>query len=106
MNYRYDWWPYMQAIVRRYPSRQANFENLGKIQRREVHAVSEAIRRTEVMEDGDDRIKLVKAVYWSRHRKTMAGIAMDLYISRATACRWNSEFILTVAECFGLYIRK
>ena len=96
----------MQAIVRRYPSRKANFENLGKIQRREVHAVSEAIRRTEAMEDGDDRIKLVKAVYWSRHRKTMSGIAMDLYISRATACRWNSEFILTVAECFGLYIRK
>lgn len=96
----------MQAIVRRYPSRKDNFDNLGKIQRREVHAVSEAIRRTEAMEDGDDRIKLVKAVYWSRHRKTMSGIAMDLYISRATACRWNSEFILTVAECFGLYIRK
>lgn len=96
----------MQAIVRRYPSRQANFDNLGKIQRREVQAVSEAIRMTEAMEDGDERLKLVKALYWSRHRKTMAGIAMDLYISRATACRWNSEFILTVAECFGLYIRK
>lgn len=106
MNCRYDWWPYMQAIVRRYPSRKDNFDNLGKIQRREVHAVSEAIRRTEAMEDGDDRIKLVKAVYWSRHRKTMSGIAMDLYISRATAFRWNSEFVLTVAECFGLYIRK
>ena len=96
----------MQSIVRRYPSRQANLESLGKIQRREVQAVSEAIRRTEAMEDGDDRIKLVKAVYWSRNRKTMSGIAMDLYISRSTACRWNSDFILTVAECFGLYIRK
>lgn len=96
----------MQAIVRRYPSRQANLESLGKIQKREVQAVSEAIRRTEAMEDGRERMRLVKAVYWSRHRKTMAGIAMDLYISRATAFRWNSEFILTVAECFGLYIRK
>ena len=96
----------MQAIVRRFPSIQDNFDNLGKIQRREVQAVSEAIRMTEAMEDGDERLKLVKALYWSRHRKTMAGIAMDLYISRATACRWNSEFILTVAECFGLYIRK
>lgn len=106
MNYRYDWWPYMQAIVRRYPSRQANFDNLGEIQRREVQAVSEAIMRIEEMEDGDERLKLVKAIYWSRHRKTMAGIAMEMYISRATAFRWNSDFILTVAECFGLYIRK
>ena len=106
MNYRYDWWPYMQAIVRRFPSRQANFDNLGKIQQREVQAVSEAIRLTEAMEDGDERLKLVKAIYGSRHRKTMAGIAMEMYISRATACRWNSDFILTVAESFGLYIRK
>lgn len=106
MNYRYDWWPYMQAIVRRFPARQANLESLGKIQQREVQAVSEAIRRTEAMEDGRERMRLVKAVYWSKNRKTMSGIALDLYISRATAFRWNSEFILTVAECFGLYIRK
>lgn len=96
----------MQAIVRRFPVRQANFDNLGKIQQREVQAVSEAIRLTEAMEDGDERLKLVKAIYWSRHRKTMAGIAMEMYISRSTAFRWNSEFVLTVAECFGLYIRK
>ena len=96
----------MQAIIRRFPARQANLESLGKIQQQEVQAVSEAIRRTEAMEDGLDRMRLVKAVYWSKHRKTMSGIALDLYISRATAFRWNSEFVLTVAECFGLYIRK
>ena len=96
----------MQAIIRRFPARQANLESLGKIQQQEVQAVSEAIRRTEAMEDGMDRMRLVKAVYWSKHRKTMSGIALDLYISRATAFRWNSEFVLTVAECFGLYIRK
>ena len=96
----------MQAIIRRFPARQANLESLGKIQQWEVQAVSEAIRRTEAMEDGRERLRLVKAVYWSKHRKTMSGIALDLYISRATAFRWNSEFVLTVAECFGLYIRK
>ena len=106
MNYRYDWWPYMQAIIKRYPDRQMIFDRLGKIQQREVMAVSEAIKRTADMEDGMERLRLVKAVYWAKHRKTMSGIALDLYISRATACRWNSEFILTVAECFGLYIRK
>ena len=96
----------MQAIIRRFPARQENLESLGKIQQLEVQAVSEAIRRTEAMEDGRDRMRLVKAVYWSKHRKTMSGIALDLYISRSTAFRWNSEFVLTVAECFGLYIRK
>ena len=106
MNYRYDWWSYMQAIIRRFPARQENLESLGIIQQWEVQAVSEAIRRTEAMEDGRERLRLVKAVYWSKHRKTMSGIALDLYISRATAFRWNSEFVLTVAECFGLYIRK
>lgn len=106
MNYRYDWWPYMQAIIKRYPDRQMIFDRLGKIQQREVMAVAEAIKRTEDMEDGMERLRLVKAVYWAKHRKTMSGIALDLYISRSTAFRWNSEFVLTVAECFGLYIRK
>lgn len=106
MNYRYDWWPYMQAIIKRYPDRQMIFDRLGKIQQREVNAVADAIQRTAELEDGMDRLRLIKSVYWTRNRKTMAGIAMELYISRATACRWNNEFILTVAECFGLYIRK
>lgn len=96
----------MQAIIKRYPDSQMIFDRLGKIQQREVMAVSEAIKRTADMEDGMERLRLVKAVYWSKHRKTMSGIALDLYISRATAFRWNSEFILNVAECFGLYIRK
>ena len=106
VNYRYDWWPYMQAIIKWYPDRQMIFDSLGKIQQREVMAVSEAIKRTADMEDGMERLRLVKAVYWAKHRKTMSGIALDLFISRATAFRWNLEFVLTVAECFGLYIRK
>lgn len=96
----------MQAIIKRYPDRQMIYDRLGKIQKREVDAVGDAIQRTADLDDGMERLRLIKAVYWSRHRKTMSGIAMDLYISRSTACRWNKEFILTVAECFGLYIRK
>lgn len=105
MNYRFGWWPYVQSMVRNYPERIVDQE-LGKIEQRELEAVEAAIRATESREDGQERLRLIRLLYWGKNRKTVSGAALDLYISRATANRWHSEFIYLVAECFGLYIRK
>ena len=105
MNYRYGWWPYVQSMVRNYPARM-ECADLGKIEQREAQAVSEAIRQTAQREDGEERLRLIRKLYWSRRRQTISGAALDLYISRATANRWHSDFIYLVAEAFGLYLRK
>jgi hypothetical protein len=102
-NVKYPWWPYVQAMIRKYPSRMRRYDELKRVELREVEAVRMAIRLTQQKEDGRERMRLVKRIYWTYGKKTMSGLAMELYISRATAFRWSSEFIMLVAECFGIY---
>lgn len=100
---QYPWWPYVQSMIRNYPARMRQYDSLKRVERMEVDAVGAAIRKTQQKEDGRDRMRLIRHTYWSYGKKTMAGIAMDLYISRATAFRWMADFIMLVAECFGIY---
>ena len=103
-NVKYPWWFYVQSMIRNYPARKRRrYENLNRVEKLEFDAVKAARARTRQKEDGRERLELVRRVYWSREKKTISGIAADLYISRATAFRWGAEFILTVAECFGIY---
>jgi RinA family phage transcriptional activator len=76
---------------------------LKRVERLEVDAVRAAIKQTLQKEDGRQRMKLIRHIYWTHEKKTMSGVALELYISRATAFRWASEFIMLVAECFGIY---
>ena len=102
-NVKFPWWSYVQSMVREYPGRLRKYDQLKRVERMEFDAVRAAVKKTLQKEDGRDRIRLVRRVYWSREKKTITGIAMELYVSRATAFRWGAEFILTVAECFGIY---
>lgn len=102
-NVKFPWWAYVQSMIRKYPERMRRYDNLKRVERMEVDAVRAAIRRTQQKEDGRDRMRLIKRIYWTYGKKTMAGVAMDLFISRATAFRWSAEFIILVAECFGIY---
>jgi RinA family phage transcriptional activator len=69
----------------------------------EFDAVRAAVKKTLLKEDGKERMRLIRRVYWSRDKRTISGIAIDMFISRATAFRWMADFIMTVAECFGIY---
>lgn len=93
----------MQSMIRKYPERMRRYDELRRVELMEVEAVRAAIKQTLQKEDGRQRMKLIRRIYWTHGKKTMSGVAMELYISRATAFRWASEFIMLVAECFGIY---
>ena len=103
-NVKFPWWSYVQSMIREYPDRKRKkYKDLKRVERWEFDAVRAAIKRTLQKEDGRHRMKLIRRIYWTYNPKTMEGVAMDLYISRATAFRWSAEFIELAAECFGIY---
>lgn len=101
---QYPWWSYVQSMIRNYPERLLEYDSLKRVERMETDAVRAAMDKTLEKEDGRERLHLVQRFYWElQGRKTMEGVAMDLYISRATAFRWSAEFLELVAEEFGIY---
>ena len=129
---RYDWWPYVKGMIRRYPElcrREADLHttavtpnyggapgghggrsdpvanaalrSLPEVNRRELEAVRAAIRHIEGLCSSKERMELVKLYYWKRSH-TLFGAAAAVHVSDRTALRWNREFVMQVAENFGL----
>ena len=134
-NPRYDWWPYVKGMIRRYPELCARERELhetsvtpryggtggghgGRSDSTAQAALRElpAVNRKEL-----DAVQ--KAIGTTRKLETcgqrlrmvkmvywdrtytLEGAAMRLNVSLATAKRWNGEFIREVAEQFGLLER-
>ena len=127
---RHDWWPYVKGMIRRYPelctkeaelrdttitpsyegipggrrsdkTANAALRELPEINRRELDAVRKAIRDTETMTNGKERLELVNLVMW-KHSHTVFGASLRLSISERTAKQWHGDFIREVAKNFGL----
>jgi hypothetical protein len=128
---RYDWWPYVKGVIRRYPLLKEEFADLHTqsitanyslapggsgasrtteliaIKRlpttklREYAAVYRAIETTERYKDGQDRLKIIRLVFWDKTH-TVDGAGLTVPVSAATAWRWNGEFIRLVASYYGL----
>ena len=128
---RYDWWPYVKGMIRRYPdlclkeavlhdtaitanisgmpgggkrtdkTADAALRTLPEVNRRELEAVRAAVNETKTQDKGNLRLELVKLYYWKRSH-TLFGAAEDVHVSRSTAKRWNTEFVKLVAKNFGL----
>lgn len=128
---RYDWWPYVKGMIRRYPelreeyatlhtqSTTANYsgmprgggtgrviENLAirelpSTKQREYEAVHRAIETTKHYPNGELRLAVVKMVLWDR-QYTLEGAAMRIPCSTVTAWRWHAEFIRLTASYYGL----
>ncbi len=128
---RYDWWPYVKGMTRRYPQLMQQYKDLHetrltaqldgmpganrlsrpvedaalrtlpRIHMKELTAVHGAVRRTLELPRGEERIKLIRMVYWDRSH-TLAGAAMRLDIAEVTAKRWHGEFLREVGREFGL----
>ena len=128
---RYNWWPFALNMVRDYPYRKREFDALHeqKItasatglpggggssrtveqialrqlptqEQREYDAVHQAVLRTELLPDGETRVKVIRLTLW-RNQFTVPGVANWLHIpeSRAKSYRW--EFIMLTAYCYGL----
>nr|DAH24158.1 MAG TPA: HOMEOBOX PROTEIN PAX-6/DNA COMPLEX, PAIRED DOMAIN, TRANSCRIPTION, PROTEIN-DNA.5A [Caudoviricetes sp.] len=96
---RYSWWGYVKAIIRRYEPDQE--PELHGVPLKESCAVSEAVGETGALQDGDDRLKFIRLVFWDKTH-TLEGAAMAVNCSERTARRWHTDFIKCVARNYGL----
>lgn len=128
---RYDWWSNVTRMVRNYPARKAEYEELhgqsltgdasgmprassvsrttentalremAPAKQMEYEAVTKAIRITEMLPSGEKRIELIQRMYWKGRKLRIDDVVMSLYISDITGKRWHSEFIALVGSCYG-----
>lgn len=128
---RYDWWPYVKGMIRRYPALKAELADIREqsvtpgysgqpgshsasraaeavairelptTRQREYEAVRKAIAVTERMAASRDRLRIIDLVFWKRSH-TLEGAALTIPCSYMTARRYHSEFIMTVASMYGL----
>lgn len=129
---RYDWWPYVKGMIRRYPALKEQYEDLhnqsitasysgmpngGGSRRavedvlirelptnsqREYEAVRRAIELTERYHNGQSRLAIIRMVLWDR-QYTLEGAALRIPCSWRSAAQWHGDFIKLVAENYGLF---
>lgn len=128
---RYDWWPYVKGIIRRYPALKEQYADLHSQSvtasysgmphgggpgrpiealairelptnsQREYEAVHRAIDLTERYSNGRQRLAIIKMVLWDK-QYTLEGAALQIPCCISKAKMWHSEFIRLVASEYGL----
>lgn len=128
---RYDWWPYVKGMIRRYPALRLELQQLQgqsitpnysgvsvksgtsrsteltairelpTTNQREYEAVRRAIEATERMTASRDRLRIIDLVFWKRSH-TLSGAALMIPCHYNTAQKYHADFILTVAAFYGL----
>ena len=132
---RYPWWGYTRNIIRAYPARKKEYENLhepsvtanmsgmpggGDVSRgtediairelpftkqREYEAVKRAIEATERLWNGRERLKIIELVYW-RKSHTLDGAGYKVGYEYKTARKIHSDFIKMVAWFYGFDLEE
>ena len=128
---KYDWWPYVKGMIRRYPALRLELQQLQgqsitpnysgvsvksgtsrsteltvirelpTTKQREYEAVRRAIETTERMTASRDRLRIIDLVFWKRSH-TLSGAALMIPCHYNTAQKYHADFILTVAAFYGL----
>lgn len=83
------------------PVADAALRELPEINRREMEAVSKAIEETKNLDTGEERLRMVRLVFWDQTH-TLEGSAQDLNRCKRTVVQWHGDFIRCVAKSFGL----
>ena len=129
---RYDWWPYVKGMIRRYPELCARQEELRRTKMspnltgmpgahgqtsdpvadaalRELPEINrrelEAVRQAidETLTMPNGKERLeMVRLIFWKKTHTLEGAAMTCHVSYITARRWHGEFIKDVARAFGL----
>ena len=130
---RYRWWRYIRRIIREYPALKNEYEELHRqslvadisgmpkghgagrtvenIALRQLppddqadyDAVTQAIKNIMRMEDGEQRLALIRYVYWCEKEHKVKDAAPVLHVSEATAKRWHGDFVKYVAKFRGFH---
>lgn len=128
---RYDWWPYVKGMIRRYPelreeyaalhsqSVTANYSGMprggggGRViesltirelpstKQREYEAVRRAIETTKRYNNGRSRLAIIRMVLWDK-QYTLEGAALQIPCSVRHAKEWHGDFIRLTASYYGL----
>lgn len=128
---RYDWWPYVKGMIRRYPDLHLQYlamreptitprydatpgsglpsdstastalKALSPINQREHDAVDAAISTLHQTAEGEERLHMVKMIFFLRTH-TIEGASQELHRSWRTVAEWHRDFIRDVARNFGL----
>lgn len=128
---RYPWWGYARNMIRVYPARKREYEELhqqsmtaqmtgmpggGGVSRateniavrelpytkqREYEAVKRAVEITMSFPNGSQRMKIIDLVYWKRSH-TVEGAAMKAGYSPDRGKQLHGEFVRLVAKFYGL----
>lgn len=130
MSPKDDWWYNVEWILRNYPERKKEYEELHRVslsassdmrgsgdvsrstenialrqlppqKQREYDAVTSAIKITALMPDGEKRLELIDRIYWCGKRKYINQVVFPVGVSEATARRWRKKFISLVGEILG-----
>ena len=83
------------------PVEQIATREMPPAKQQEYDAVRRALEITALLPDGEERIELIRLMYWSGKTATLAAVAPKLYISEKTAYRWHRDFKELTGKCFG-----
>lgn len=128
---RCKWWGFAKAIVRDYPARSAEYQELhrqsitsnltavtgGSVARRstedvalrklppskqaEYDAVTKAIEQTRLLRTGSERLRIIDMVFWKKSH-SLQGAALAANISYDTAINYHGDFLRLVGLYRGL----
>ena len=131
MGVKFGWWPYVKSMIRNYPLRAAQYEDIlsmhttpvlsgmphgstpgdpvgeliakadGKATYQEYWAVKRALDVCASI--GPDFCAFVRLYYWTTPRLQLEQIAARLHYSTETIRKWNRRLIYQVARERGLY---
>lgn len=103
---RYRWWGFARRMIRDYPALKRNHaqHGLSHDDQKVYEAVAQAIEATQLRPDGDERIKMIRYIYWNKKRHTVRDAAPQASISEPTAQRWHSDFVRLVGKCYGFTV--
>lgn len=99
----YRWWDYVRKIVRAYPVLEGReLNNPDDIKDRD--AVAQAVADTLKHRDGQERVELIRYVYWNQKQHRVKDAELQMHVSEATAKRWHGAFIREVAKNRGFNV--
>lgn len=130
-NARNDWWSNAIRMVRNFPARKDEYESLHAksmvseltgmprgggasrttedialrqmppMKQKEYEAVLRAIEITKLLPNGEERLALIRRMYWQGRKLRINDVVYQIHISQKTGERYHTAFIRLVGQCIG-----
>ncbi len=68
-------------------------------------AVTQAIEITRRMPGGNERLAMIRDIYWGKENYKIKDAAIHAHVSVPTAKRWHGDFVRLVGKCYGFDIK-